>query len=254
MSNSSISENASIDRKLRGLAVAVVLVSSALLFVGMGGYYNAYAQDTRRGNSDGLDVEVTKPTPDLAARWWQWALSFPVDENPLTDTTGEQCSKGDFGDIFFLAGTEGGKAERECTITEGQDILIPIYNVINIKTLDEETEASLLAQAEEILAQQRNLKLIIDGEKVRDLESYKVTNPTFFTVELPEDNLFGISAGPYQAVAVGYWVQIEGLSPGEHTITVAGVVHGQTSLGKIDFKTQATYHLTVEGQEQTTVT
>jgi hypothetical protein len=149
-------------------------------------------------------------------------------------------------DVFFLAGTAGGKVERECTISEGQAILIPIVNVINIKTLEEETEELLFAQAEEILAQNRNLKLIIDGERIRDLESYKVANPTFFTVELPENNLFGISSGSYEAVEVGYWVLIEGLSAGEHTITVDGKSHGQTSLGKIDFRTQVTYHLTVE--------
>ena len=73
-----------------------------------------------------------------------------------------------------------------------------------------------------------------------------MANPTFFTVELPENNFFGKSAGSYEAVEVGYWVLIEGLSAGEHTITVDGKSHGQTSLGKIDFRTQATYHLTVE--------
>ena len=207
----------------------------------------AYAQE-----QSPVDVQVTKPSPDLTAEWWQWALSFPVDENPILDTTGEDCSKGDVSDdVFFLAGTAGGKVERECTISEGQAILIPIVNVVNIKTLEEETEESLFAQAEEILAQNRNLKLIIDGERIRDLESYKVANPTFFTVELPEDNFFDspgfdLPGGTYEAVAVGYWVLIEGLSAGEHTITVDGKSHGQTSLGKVDFRTQATYHLTVE--------
>ena len=55
-----------------------------------------------------------------------------------------------------------------------------------------------------------------------------------------------MTPGSYVAVADGYWVLIEGLSAGEHTITVEGKSHGQTSLGKIDFRTQVTYHLTVE--------
>ena len=82
---------------------------------------------------------------------------FQVDDNPGTDTTGEDCSKGDFGDTFFLAGTFGGKAERECTITEGQDILIPIVNTI-CATISGETVESLLAQCAEITEQTRNLK------------------------------------------------------------------------------------------------
>lgn len=250
---SSISNNGSAARKVTGILVAAVLVVSALSFVGVGGYYNAYAQQVNGTNNNGnnnnndLDVQVTTPSPDLTAEWWQWALSFPVDENPILDTTGEDCSKGDVSDeVFFLAGTAGGRVERECTISEGQAILIPIINVVNIKTLPEETEELLFAQAEEILAQNRNLKLIIDGERIRDLQTHKVGNSEFFTVELPENNIFGIDPGSYEAVEVGYWVLIEGLSTGEHTITVEGKSHGQTSLGKIDFRTQVTYHLTVE--------
>ena len=149
MLHSSISEGVSRPRKVIGMLVAAVLVVSALSFVGTGSYYNAYAQvnSNNNGNNNDLDVQVTKPSPDLTAEWWQWALSFPVDENPILDTTGEDCSKGDISDdIFFLAGTAGGKVERECTISEGQAILIPIVNVINIKTLEEETEESLFAQ------------------------------------------------------------------------------------------------------------
>jgi hypothetical protein len=67
---------------------------------------------------------------------------------------------------FFLAGTLGGKAERECTITEGQDILIPIVNTICIKTEEEETEESLLAICKDITDQAKNLQLIIDGKHV----------------------------------------------------------------------------------------
>jgi hypothetical protein len=250
MSNSSIGEygsTAAHATKVMGVLVAVVLVISALSFAAMGGYYyNAYAQDNRNNN---LDVQITEPTPELTAQWWQWILSIPAAENPLTDTTGEDCNKGDFGDIFFLVGTLGGKAERECTITEGQDILIPIVNTICIKTLEEETEELLLAQCAEITDQTKNLKLIIDGNKVRNLDSYRVTNSEFFTIEAVENNIFqalGLPPGSYDAVADGYWVLIEGLSAGEHDITVVGKQHGQTSFGKWDFKTQATYHLTVE--------
>src|SRR5918995_5605405 len=146
MSNSSISEHGSSAapaRKVTGVLVAIVLIVSALQFTGIGGgAYTAYAQ-ANRNNNNNLDVQITEPTPELTAEWWQWLLSFPVDENPATDTTGEDCSKGDFGDTFFLAGTLGGKAERECTITEGQDILIPIVNTICIKTEPPETQESL---------------------------------------------------------------------------------------------------------------
>jgi hypothetical protein len=259
MSNSSISEGRSTAaRKAMGMLVAVVVVASALSFAGIGGYhYNAYAQDSgnnNNNNNNNLDVQISKPSPELTAQWWQWIMSIPADDNPTTDTTGEDCSQGDFGDTFFLAGTLGGKAERECTITEGQDILIPIVNTICIKTEEEETEESLLAICTDITDQTKNLKLRIDGQYVRNLESYRVTNTEFFTIEAVENNIFqplGLPAGTYEAVADGYWVLIEGLSAGEHTITVDGKQHGHTSaLGKWDFRTQVTYHLTVVVEEE----
>jgi hypothetical protein len=252
MSNSSISEygsTAAAIRKVTGVLVAAIVVVSALSFAGVGGYHDAYAQDNRNNNNN-LDVQVTKPSSELTAQWWQWILSIPADENPATDTTGEDCSKGDFGDTFFLAGTFGGKAERECTITEGQDILIPIVNTINIKTDPTDTRESLLARVTDITDQTKNLKLRIDGVYVRNLESYRVTNSELFTFEAVENNVFqpfGLTPGSYVAVADGYWVLIEDLPAGEHDITVVGIQHGQLSAGdKWDFKSQVTYHLTVE--------
>jgi hypothetical protein len=238
-------------KKIRVSTATTVLMASALLFAGVAGYYNngynAYAQDSSNNNSKLLDVQVTKPTPELTAQWWQWASSFPRDENPIADTTGEDCSKGDFGDIFFLAGSEGGKVERDCTVAEGQAILIPIVTALCFKSEPGDTQESLLALCTEIVNQQKNLKLIIDGNKVQNLESYRVTNPSFFTVDFPENNIFEPTpAGSYDAVADGYWALIEGLSVGEHDITVVGKLHGQSSFGKIDFRTQVTYHLTVE--------
>ena len=242
-------------KKIGVPTATTVLMASALLFVGVAGYYNngynVYAQDSSSSNNISkliYDVQVTKPTPELTAQWWQWASSFPRDENPIADTTGEDCSKGDVGGAtFFLAGSEGGKVERDCTVTDGQAILIPIVAALCFKSEPGDTEESLLALCTEIIDQQTNLKLIIDGNKVGNLESNRVTNPSFFTVDFPENNIFEPTpAGSYDAVADGNWALIDGLSAGEHDITVVGKLHGQSSFGKIDFRTQATYHLTVE--------
>ena len=74
-----------------------------------------------------------------------------------------------------------------------------------------------------------------------------MTNPSFFTVVFPENNIFEPSpAVSYDAVADGNWALLVGLSAGVHDLTVVGKLHGQSSFGKIDFRTQGTYHLTVE--------
>ncbi len=230
----------SIRTKGVGLLILVTLTASSLLFAGMG-YYNiagvvkkAYAQDN--------GFQVTSPDADLTREWWQWVLSFPADENPLTDRTGE-CDKGDFGDNFLLVGTLGGGAVRDCTVTEGQGLLIPISNTI-CATITGETAEELLEQCREITDQTRNLQLTIDRNQVQNLEEdNRVTYESLFTVVLPENNLFGLPAGTsIDAVADGYWAQIEGLSAGEHTIRVIGAIGGPTFHSAV----QATYNLTVE--------
>jgi len=46
-----------------------------------------------------------------------------------------------------------------------------------------------------------------------------------------------------KAVAQGYWILIEDLEPGEHTIEVV------SGLSEFDFQTDVTYHLTIESKQ-----
>jgi hypothetical protein len=108
---------------MSSVSIAAILVMALFASVGMM-QTDAYAQDNSNDNNSNtdLDVQVLRPSPDLTAQWWQWASSFPIDENPITDPIGEDWSKGDVSDdVFFLDGNFGGKTERECTVAEGQD-------------------------------------------------------------------------------------------------------------------------------------
>ena len=93
-------------KKVGGMLIAVILVTSTLSFLGTGGNYNAYAQDNggnngNNGNNNNLNVQVSEPSPVLTAQWWQWIMSIPVDENPTTDTTGEDS--GTKGTLVILS-------------------------------------------------------------------------------------------------------------------------------------------------------
>jgi hypothetical protein len=70
------------------------------------------------------------------ARWWQWALSMPVDAHPLFDTA--DCSAGQSGHVWFLGSTFSatpdpgdpdnaiiGTAERDCTVPTGKALFHP---------------------------------------------------------------------------------------------------------------------------------
>jgi hypothetical protein len=72
---------------------------------------------------------------NLTAKWWQWALSIPVFENPLLDQTGEKCMVGQRGPVWFLVGNfGGGDTTRSCSIPEGKRLFFPVINSVNIDT------------------------------------------------------------------------------------------------------------------------
>jgi hypothetical protein len=198
------------------------------------------------------DTTVTEPTKQLTARWWQWVTSIPPADNPLLDTTGEKCQAGDMGDIFFLVGTLGGDpVERECTISERQEILIPIINTICIDkpgVFDEPRNfdppiggpGSCQEVAVSFIDQASNLELTIDGVPIEILEDFRVlSNP--FPSKAQEDNLlgafFGVPPGTYIGISDGYWVVVDSLPAGEHTIHFSGQAP--------DLTVDVTYHLTV---------
>jgi hypothetical protein len=193
------------------------------------------------------DTSVTEPTRQLTSQWWQWVLSIPPADNPLLDPTGEKCQAGDMGDIFFLVGTLGGSAERECTISEGQEILIPIINTIcldkpggfedpGVFDPPRGRPGSCQEDVVSFIDQASNLELTIDGVSIENLQDFRVlSNP--FPVKPPEDNLFGVPSGTYPGISDGYWVVVESLPAGEHTIHFAGQAPGLT--------VDVTYHLTV---------
>ena len=155
------------------------------------------------------------------------------------------------GDIFFLVGTLGGSAERECTISEGQDILIPIINRIcidNPGAFEEPRKfdppigrpGSCQEQVESFIDQASNLEVTIDGVSIENLQDFRVLSYPF-PLKVQEDNLFGdlfeVPPGTYTGISDGYWIVVESLPEGEHTIHFAGQAPDTT--------VDVTYHLTV---------
>ena len=197
------------------------------------------------------------------AEWWKWALSFPLDENPVVDDTGEFCDLGQSGKVWFLAGSFGvTEVERHCTIPAGKAIFYPIINT----TWFDEPGDEILTDEEVrwILA-----ALVVDGacQMASTLDTF--TTPNFgevpapisarlrlavraqspkYSFDFPEDNIFGADAGENdRLIAAGYWVMLPPLTPGEHVLTLHGARCSETGEGELEkvFETGVTYHLTV---------
>jgi hypothetical protein len=215
--------------------------------------------------------ELSAPNKNLQVHWWKWILGIPAADSPVLDETGDDCDVDQKGPIWYLAGFAGssegppfgGSAERDCTIPEGKDILIPIFNTVCAEQTDAATIKQVLGLEENdkippsqlkeglILCTDFFMDLVdtkefsIDGQALADdeLNDFRVVSPQFQIV-YPDGNVFNQSPTnvKQKAVAQGYWVLVKGLEPGEHTIEVV------SGLSAFDFLTDVTYHLTIESK------
>jgi hypothetical protein len=170
---------------------------------------------------------------EWTAKWWQWVLSLPVENNPVNDTTGKNCAVNQSGPVWFLAGTLGGVVDRNCTIPAEKAILFPILNhggtLADSPTINSEEE--LLSHTMREMDIISNLEVMVDSVKLSGLEKYRVRSP-IFDVVLPEKNLFGGTRGPTRGVSEGYWLFLEPLLKGRHKIqTFGSCLNGKVSIG-----------------------
>ena len=186
-------------------------------------------------------------------RWWQWALSYPSGANPLEDTTGARSALGDRGNVFFLAAaTFAGPVNRAATVRQGQTLLIPLGNAVSWIPTFGNTEAEIRLDAAATDGPASGLFLTIDGAaaplpaSAPSLMNFRqVTPPGTFPLTFPVNNIFGAPVGTFQSVSDGYWVMLDGLSPGAHTLHFGGHFAGTPNLLYPPFDVDMTYALTV---------
>jgi hypothetical protein len=178
---------------------------------------------------------------DWASAWWQWGLAIPVDENPMR---GGDCNVDQSGNVFFLAGTNGGGDVRTCEIPAGKGIFFPIVNLVmaSCPEVANESYTCEVATSEDELHSvaswymenaERTFTLEIDGVAIEGLDAYRAHSDTFAATAPPEgeegimttcggqirENSCGVPAGSDRnAVADGYWAMLRPLPPGEHKI------------------------------------
>jgi hypothetical protein len=226
-------------------------VTLVVLLTGIMGVFSAgvFADQVNPGVVSVLDKPYGQTYGDWSANWWQWVLSQPEEKNPLVDKTGELCATGQEGPVWFLGGTWGfPKVERNCTMPSGVAVLFPVYNG-ECSTAEEPTRKSY-AELRECVIQgnlspgsQLFMEAKVDGKELKNLENYRVESQ-LFNVTLPANNVFGVKEGITQAVADGWFIMLEPLSNGTHTLEFGAVVIKPT--GEQNFQTHATYHLNVQ--------
>jgi hypothetical protein len=194
---------------------------------------------------------------ELAAQWWQWALSIPTEVNPLEDTTGANCMVGQSDPVWFLAGFfNGSAATRSCSVPEGAALFLPVINAINFNTPNVCGQGSasisvkdLRAFSASFIAGASNLSVSVDSQPVTTLKHIK---SIVFDVALPGDNVFNaLCGGPgtvpaniySPAVDDGIYVLLKPLKVGQHSL------HFHAENVSQSFVEDITYVLTVVPRE-----
>jgi hypothetical protein len=179
-------------------------------------------------------------------------LSYPSGGNPLVDPTGALSNLGDRGSVFFLAGTLTGPVSRAATVRQGQTLLIPLGNAVSPIPLFGNNEAEVRADAAATNGPASGLFLSVDGAPAplpasapSLLNFHQVTPPGTFPLTFPANNVYGAPAGTFQSVSDGYWVMLDGLAPGLHTLHFGGHFAGTPALQYPPTDTDMRYALTV---------
>jgi hypothetical protein len=208
---------------------------------------------------DPAQAHYGKTYSEWGAQWWKWFYELPQTAGncviPYDDPTGEKCTYGQTGDVWFLAGTPGGVAVRDkCVIPANKALLIPIVNfaadnggVPPAQQLDEAgLKAIIEGQMKDVIVP--DLMVVIDGASVPDLGRYRA-EPTKLSYTLPpEPNMYTCAGAPGVTGLVdpsfsgGYYIMLPPFSAGKHSVRFVG--HG-IHAGN-DFKLDVTYNLTVQ--------
>jgi hypothetical protein len=180
------------------------------------------------------------------ANFWKWMISIPEGNNPNNDPTGEKCAtnQGD-RNVWYLAPTFGGSAERTCTMPSGKAILFPLL-VSECNPLENpglKTDAELRSCAMQANDQgSRSMEVILDGVRLRNLENYRVQSE-LFDLSFPEHNAFSVKPGSTKAISDGFWVFLKPLPAGKHELEFSASIIDPTSVN--NYNTHVKDHLIV---------
>lgn len=158
---------------------------------------------------------------------------------------------GQSGSLWFLAGVGGpfgGSAVRACSVPEGTTLFFPVINRVFFNSPGcgqgpENIPVKVLRKA---------VGDFIDSVRLRDLNVTLDNRPVFpfnrvqsdvFAIAMPANNIGGCDAGVYSpTVDDGYYVKLDPLKVGKHTLRIQAVAPGPDPLHP--FTVDVTYHLT----------
>ena len=193
---------------------------------------------------------------ELAGLWWQWVFGLPQEHHPLLDAEGDDCAVGQRDDVFFLGGTFGGPAHRECIAPAGRPFFFPVVNNVVSNALrapDEHfSDEELSTYVREWVDGLDSFSLEIDGAMwtMEQLRAHRAASRFAYDVSDERPNLYDLRGVDFDGVVDpaftdGIWIYLPPLSAGAHHIHFVANEAGDPELGIRPFSVDVEYDLDV---------
>jgi hypothetical protein len=180
---------------------------------------------------------------------WQWLFSMPGDAHPLFDTAPPNTNQ--VGKVWFLGGSFSSteidgdyvaRVTRDVTVPAGTALFFPVLNAeqSNFELPGGLTDPQLQDAATSLMESVVSLFATVDGKAVTPV---RAASGAFDLGPLPLDNLLGAPFGETtRAASDGYFVFLQPLSVGKHTLHFGGEIDLG---GGVSFILDITYNVTV---------
>jgi hypothetical protein len=182
-----------------------------------------------------------KTIGEWSAEWLKWMVVIPTNQNPMLDPDGSSAGVGQpDGNVFFLGFVPGftpGTVTRSFTVPEGKYLFLPVmfYEADNVNTFPPLSVEELRDQAAGIVDNPIELHASIDGIEVPNLLEHRAISPVFsFFYEIADNfHTWAFNGQPITGlidpvIADGYWLMVEPLPPGVHTLHFGGKLRNGT--------------------------
>jgi hypothetical protein len=157
---------------------------------------------------------------------WRWLVSLPVDATPFADESSVNCGLNQQGRFWFLGGPIGATFSRTCTIPAGRAIVVAVNAFLNDYPCPDPTFKPAPGQSlEEFLQSFATFVIdnVVEGSALLDGKAVPVrrvaTGAFSFTGAADWNSLDAcITGSPQLGASDGYWVTLDPLPVGEHTL------------------------------------
>jgi hypothetical protein len=189
-----------------------------------------------------------------AGGFWKWALELPLEGHPFT-TCVRDFSIRQSGPVWYWSAPDTCPAPIAASIPEGKALLLTIRDVetssLEPPPFHGDTEAQQRANSKYWADHIVNVFATIDGKPVSNLKAHRFSTPQIrFTAPTPW--IFGSTGGAGTSVGDGYYLLLDRLSKGKHTIHYGGTFHfnaGELGPDPVDLVKDISIDLTVTKEQ-----